>query len=63
MPADLRPSDVVAETEVALDFSLLSSGGLSRMATAAEEALEIAGLLAKTGDNVVGELIKNAGTF
>ena len=63
MPADLRPSDVVAETEVPLDFSLLSSGDLSRMATAAEEALEIAGLLAKTGDNVVGELIKNAGTF
>ncbi len=63
MPADPQPSDVVAETTIPLDFARLPAARLSRMVGAAEEALEIARLLAKTGDNVVGELIKNAGTF
>ena len=36
---------------------------LQGLLEAAEEALEIEVLLAKTGDNLVGELLKNAGTF
>jgi hypothetical protein len=63
MSAEPRPSDVVAETDIHLDFALLPPADLLRMAAAAEEALEIARLLAKTGDNVVSELIKNPGTF
>jgi hypothetical protein len=36
---------------------------LEELLAAAEEALEIEVLLAKTGDNVVGELLKGTGTF
>jgi len=36
---------------------------LHRMAAAGAELLEIHRLLAKTGDNVVGELLRGAGTF
>lgn len=58
-----RPADTIDETVVAPDFAQLAPDAVERMAAAAQDVLEIAGLLAKTGDNVVGETIKHAGTF
>lgn len=59
----IRPAENIEETVVAPDFARLAPGAVERMAAAAAEVLEIGGLLARTGDTVVGELIKNAGTF
>lgn len=56
-------SDAVGETAIEFDPAALASGALARMSQAAEEVMEIHRVLAKTGDNVVGELLKNAGTF
>lgn len=58
-----RPADNINETIVAFDTDALAPDVRARMITAGQEVVEIHRLLAKTGDNVVGELIKNAGTF
>ncbi len=49
--------------EPALDLNQLSQGELESMAEAGHEIIEIYRLLAKTDDNLVGELIKNHETF
>ena len=46
-----------------LNFNLLSSQDLTVMLAAGEEINEWYRILEKTGDNVVGELLKNQGTF
>ena len=46
-----------------IDFSGLSRQRLEDMAAAGEEVMEVHRVLEKTGDNLVGELIKDAGTF
>ncbi|MDH3241464.1 MAG: hypothetical protein OEO83_12455 [Alphaproteobacteria bacterium] len=53
----------IEESRSAFSPETLDRAALQRMLEAAEEALEIEVLLAKTGDNLVGELLKNAGTF
>lgn len=53
VPAPCAPADLAG----------LAPERLRRMAAAAEELAEIHRLLAKTGDNVVGELLREAGTF
>ena len=45
------------------DFSNISHDELEAMAAAAEEVVECMRVLAKTGDNVVGELLKTEDTF
>lgn len=44
-------------------LSALPRGELAEMAEAGDEIVEIYRVLAKTGDNVVSELLRNAGTF
>ena len=46
-----------------IDFSGLSRQRLEDMAAAGVEVMEVHRVLEKTGDNLVGELIKDAGTF
>jgi hypothetical protein len=45
------------------DFGLLSRGELQVMAEAAREVLNCQRVLTKTGDNIVGEVLRGAGTF
>lgn len=45
------------------DFTTLDPGALARMSQAAEEVMEIHRSLAEAGASVVGELLKDAGTF
>lgn len=45
------------------DFSRLSIAELKRMAKAGAEALECVRVLEKTGDNLVGELLRGQGTY
>jgi hypothetical protein len=45
------------------DFGLLSRGELQDMAEAAREVLNCQRVLTKTGDNIVGEVLRGAGTF
>jgi hypothetical protein len=45
------------------DFGLLSLGELQVMAEAAREVLNCQRVLTKTGDNIVGEVLRGAGTF
>jgi hypothetical protein len=45
------------------DLGLLSRGELQAMAEAAREVINCQRVLAKTGDNVVGEILRGAGTF
>lgn len=59
----VRPADNIDETVVVPDFGAMDRGALETMAAAAREVLDIHRCLSRTGDNVVGELIKNAGTF
>lgn len=47
----------------ALSLEALPRAQLEAMASAGAEVMEIHRLLAKTGDNVVGELLKHHGTF
>ena len=46
-----------------IDFSGLSRQRLEDMSDAGVEVMEVHQVLEKTGDNLVGELIKDAGTF
>ena len=45
------------------DFDSLSRGELQAMAEAAREVMNCQRVLAKTGDNIVGEVLRGAGTF
>jgi hypothetical protein len=45
------------------DFGSLSRGELQAMAEAAREVMNCQRVLAKTGDNIVGEILRGAGTF
>jgi hypothetical protein len=45
------------------DFGLLSRGELQVMAEAAREVLNCQRVLTKTGDNIVAEVLRGAGTF
>ena len=51
------------KTKPDLDFSQLGREDLEAMAAAGDEILEVHRVLAKTGDNVVGELLKGHDTF
>jgi hypothetical protein len=61
----MRTADAIVDFEirVATDFSTLDAAALAVMAEAGEEIVEIHRVLAKTGDNVVGELLRGQGTF
>ena len=52
-----------AKTAIAVDLDRLSRGELEAMAEAGREIVEIYRVLAKTDDNLVGELIKGHETF
>ncbi len=59
----VKPATNIIECPFAPDFDELPSEELENIVQAGEEAVEIVRLHAKTDDNVVGELIKDAGTF
>ena len=46
-----------------VDFSKLSDSEIERMAAAGAAVLDVFRVLAKSGDNVVGELLRDTGTF
>ena len=54
-------SKVAVEAEI--DLTALSDEELQAMAEAGRELLEIHRVLTKTGDNVVGEILRDQGTF
>lgn len=57
------PATNVEESTFAPRFAELGRDALEAMVAAGEEVIEIERILAKTDDNVVGELIKDQGTF
>lgn len=57
------PATSVEESTFVPDFSEMSRDGLEATVAAGEEVVEIERLLARTDDNVVGELIKDQETF
>jgi hypothetical protein len=59
----VKPAANIEECPFAPDFDELPADELESIVGAGEEVEEIARLLAKTEDNIVGELIKDAGTF
>lgn len=61
----MRTADAIAtyEIQVPTDFSSLDREALEIMAEAGQEIVEIYRILAKTSDNVVGELLRGQGTF
>lgn len=61
----MRSEAQIRESAVDSDFALepLSTEDLEAMAEAGQEVAEIHRVLSKTGDNIVGELLKNNGTF
>lgn len=59
-PALERPEGALAP---APDFARLSRAALSAMADAGHEAIDCYRVLAKTRDNVVGEILRGQGTF
>lgn len=61
----MRSAATIGQVEVNLepDFSVLETEELEAMAEAGQEVVEIYRILAKTGDNVVGELLKGHETF
>jgi len=61
----MRSEEIVqsVQLEPNVEFSELSTEALEEMAEAGQEIFEIHRLLSKTGDNIVGELLKNQGTF
>src|SRR3546814_12678686 len=61
MRSDTRIQDAVHAGDCALEG--LPAEALEAMAAAGAEVVEIHRVLAKTGDNLVGELLKHSGTF
>lgn len=61
----MRSEAAIKDSALASDFSLerLSTEALEVMAEAGREVANVHRILTKTGDNVVGELLKNNGTF
>ena len=61
----MRSEDAVDNFEIKYNESLdsLSTGTLEAMAVAGHEVVEVHRVLAKTGDNVVGELLRGHETF
>lgn len=61
----MRVAEAVKSVEIEskVDLSTLPPADLEAMSAAGHEVVEIHRLLAKTGDNVVGELLRDAGTF
>jgi hypothetical protein len=61
----MRIAETVKAVEIQsdVDYSALSRDALEAMAAAGQEILEIHRILAKTGDNVVGELLRGYDTF
>jgi len=61
----MRNEEIIqsVQLEPQAELSELSTEVLEEMAEAGQEVFEIHRLLSKTGDNVVGELLKNQGTF
>ena len=60
-PAD--KADNIEESAFDVALEQLDRDALEKMRVAGETALEIKAVLAKTGDNVVGELLRDKGTF
>lgn len=56
-------SYVPPETEFASDLAALTADRLERMAEAGREVVECHRVLAQTGDNIVGELLREVETF
>ena len=61
----MRTAEAIKDYEITtqVDFSALETKDLERMATAGQEIFEIYRILNKTGDNVVGELLRGYDTF
>ena len=61
----MRTAETIADYEIqfATDFSALDPEALAVMAEAGQEIVEVHRVLAKMGDNVVGELLRGQGTF
>ena len=61
----MRSEAIIRDAALEPDFPLesLSTEALEDMAEAGAEVMEIHRVLAKTGDNLVGELLKHNGTF
>lgn len=61
----MRNVEIVSKAAITatVDFDKLSEKELRRMAEAGHEVLNVHRVLAKTGDNVVGELLRDNGTF
>ncbi|RMD63432.1 MAG: hypothetical protein D6826_04960 [Alphaproteobacteria bacterium] len=61
----MRTEPEIRKFEIALDinFAALPRADLEAMAEAGQEVVEVHRVLAKTGDNVVGELLKGHETF
>lgn len=57
------PRDAYTLTDFAVDFDALPTERLAEMQAAGEEAIECIRVLAKTGDNLVGELLKTEENF
>lgn len=61
MRSEANIKDVLVDSEIPLEG--LSTEALEDMAEAGAEAMECLRVLTKTGDNIVGELLRNTGTF
>ncbi len=61
MRSDATIRDAALDSDYALDS--LPTEALEDMAEAGAEVMEVHRVLSKTGDNIVGELLKNHGTF
>ncbi|MEO3430996.1 hypothetical protein AAFN88_19235 [Pelagibius sp. CAU 1746] len=61
MRSEANIRDAALDCDYALDS--LPTEALEDMAEAGAEAMEVIRILSKTGDNIVGELLKNHGTF
>ena len=57
------PLDAYTLTDFAVDFDALPAERLREMLAAGEEAVDCIRVLAKTGDNIVGELLKTEENF
>ena len=57
------PRDPDSCPEITIDFSRLPRARLESMLAAGVDAVECIRVLSKTGDNIVGELLKGHETF
>ena len=61
----MRSEDAIKEVvlDTTIDLSSLSQERLEDMAAAGAEVLEVHRVLSKTGDNIVGDILRDQGTF